>query len=117
MEVVSPPPSSRIVAMVRREREEENWGTGTPRDLRHIGEKLDNCPCLRLVNLPTFRLGVIFPQSGEHYKRSYQLHCEHYSVDKIVVAAKVCIFEIFFRLLAIWRGVWFLIYFFNFHLR
>ncbi|PRD31533.1 UNVERIFIED_CONTAM: hypothetical protein NCL1_23262 [Trichonephila clavipes] len=48
MEVVSPPPSSRIVAMVRREREEENWGTGTPRDLRHFGEKLDNCPCLRL---------------------------------------------------------------------
>ncbi|GFY02167.1 transposable element Tcb2 transposase [Trichonephila clavipes] len=27
-------------------------------------KKLDNCPRLRLVNLPTFRLGVLFPRHG-----------------------------------------------------
>ncbi|GFV97141.1 uncharacterized protein TNCV_3527261 [Trichonephila clavipes] len=99
--------------MVRKEREEEKGGAGTPRDLRHIGEKLDNFPRLRLINLTTFRLEVLSPQTREYYQRSYQLlHCEHYSVDKIALAAKACLFEIFFRLLAIWRGVRFLIYFF-----
>ncbi|GFY14001.1 uncharacterized protein TNCV_1296621 [Trichonephila clavipes] len=27
-------------------------------------KKLDNCPRLRLVNLPTFRLGVLFSRPG-----------------------------------------------------
>ncbi|GFU17042.1 uncharacterized protein TNCV_2479881 [Trichonephila clavipes] len=39
-------------------------------------KKLDNC--LRLVNIPTFRLGDIFSPTREHYQRSYQLQCEHY---------------------------------------
>ncbi|PRD27351.1 UNVERIFIED_CONTAM: hypothetical protein NCL1_35590 [Trichonephila clavipes] len=34
--------------MVRREPEDEKRVAGTPRDLCHISEKLDNCPRLRL---------------------------------------------------------------------
>ncbi|GFV52496.1 hypothetical protein TNCV_1580151 [Trichonephila clavipes] len=52
--------------MVRREPEEEKrkGGAGTPRDLCHIVEKLNNCRRLRLVNLPIFRLGVLFSRPG-----------------------------------------------------
>ncbi|GFU14269.1 uncharacterized protein TNCV_3579361 [Trichonephila clavipes] len=39
-------------------------------------KKLDNCLRLRLVNFPTFRLGVIFSPTREHYQRSYQLQCQ-----------------------------------------
>ncbi|GFW67325.1 uncharacterized protein TNCV_2595581 [Trichonephila clavipes] len=47
--------------MVRREREEEK-GERVHRVTCVISvKKLGNCPRLRLVNLPTFRLGVLFP--------------------------------------------------------
>ncbi|PRD20601.1 UNVERIFIED_CONTAM: hypothetical protein NCL1_54116 [Trichonephila clavipes] len=112
-----PPPSLRIVAIVTREREEKR-GSGVHRVTCVISvEKLDNCLRFRLVNFPNFRLVVIFSRTWEHYQWSYQLQCEHYGVDQIALAAKACLLEIFFRWLATWRCVWWLIYFFNFHLR
>ncbi|GFV13191.1 hypothetical protein TNCV_3623241, partial [Trichonephila clavipes] len=60
-------------------------GAWTPRDLRHIGEKLDNCTRLQLVNLPAFRLGVPFPQTRNIINGRIS---SHYSVDKIPFAAK-----------------------------
>ncbi|GFT86509.1 hypothetical protein TNCV_457991 [Trichonephila clavipes] len=56
-----PPIPPRIFAIKERARGGKG-GAGTPRDLCHIGEKLNNCPRLRLVNLPTFGLGVLFPR-------------------------------------------------------
>ncbi|GFW22357.1 uncharacterized protein TNCV_1431111 [Trichonephila clavipes] len=51
--------------MVRREPEEENKGERGHRMTCVIAvKKLDNCPRLLLVNLPTFRLGVLFPIHG-----------------------------------------------------
>ncbi|GFT55785.1 hypothetical protein TNCV_2271351 [Trichonephila clavipes] len=49
-EVVALPIPPRIVVMVRRAPEEEKrkGGAGTPRDLCHIDEKLNNCGHLRL---------------------------------------------------------------------
>ncbi|GFY07732.1 uncharacterized protein TNCV_4133291 [Trichonephila clavipes] len=48
--------------MVRREPEEEKGERGHGMICVISVEKLDNCPRLRMVNLPTFRLGVIFPR-------------------------------------------------------
>ncbi|PRD24355.1 UNVERIFIED_CONTAM: hypothetical protein NCL1_44025 [Trichonephila clavipes] len=78
----------RIVAMVRREREEEKGERGHRLSCVISVKKLDNCPRRRLVNLPTFRLGVLSPQIREHYQWSYKLQCEHYGEDKIALAAK-----------------------------
>ncbi|GFX46812.1 hypothetical protein TNCV_4039581 [Trichonephila clavipes] len=67
-EVVSPSPSiPRIVTMVRREREEEKRERGHRVTCVISLKKLDNLPRLQLVNLPTFRLGVLFPKTREHY--------------------------------------------------
>ncbi|GFX80001.1 uncharacterized protein TNCV_2890561 [Trichonephila clavipes] len=63
----------RIVAMVRREREEEKGERGHRLSCVISVKKLDNCPRRRLVNLPTFRLGVLSPQIREHYQWSYKL--------------------------------------------
>ncbi|GFX30556.1 uncharacterized protein TNCV_3462071 [Trichonephila clavipes] len=48
------PPSPRIVAMVRKEREEEKGEMGHRVTCVISVKKLDNCPRLRLVILPTF---------------------------------------------------------------
>ncbi|GFX00485.1 uncharacterized protein TNCV_2091351 [Trichonephila clavipes] len=50
--------------MVRRESEEEKGERGHHVTCTISLRKSDNCPRLRLVNLPTFRLGVIFPRPG-----------------------------------------------------
>ncbi|GFU28885.1 uncharacterized protein TNCV_470181 [Trichonephila clavipes] len=51
--------------MVKREPEEEKGGVGTHHVTLVITvKKLDDCPRLRLVNLSTFRLGVLFPRPG-----------------------------------------------------
>ncbi|GFT07022.1 uncharacterized protein TNCV_1415731 [Trichonephila clavipes] len=50
--------------MVRREREEEKGERGHHVTCVISVKKLDNCPRLHLVNLPTFRLGVLFPRPG-----------------------------------------------------
>ncbi|GFX31758.1 uncharacterized protein TNCV_170911 [Trichonephila clavipes] len=50
--------------MVRREPEEEKKERGHRVTCVLSVEKLDNCPHLRLVNLLTFRLGVLFPRNG-----------------------------------------------------
>ncbi|GFV34951.1 uncharacterized protein TNCV_2097791 [Trichonephila clavipes] len=68
--------------MVRRKREAEMGERGHYVTYVISVKKLDNCPRLRLINLPTFRLGVLFPQTREHNQRSYQLHCQHYGVDQ-----------------------------------
>ncbi|GFV27954.1 uncharacterized protein TNCV_132711 [Trichonephila clavipes] len=96
------PPSPRIVTMVRIKPEEEKGERGHRVTCVISVKKLDDCPSLRLVNLPSFRLEVLFHQTQEHYQPSYQLQCEHYGIDKIALAAKACLFEIFFRLLATW---------------
>ncbi|GFS75662.1 uncharacterized protein TNCV_3424221 [Trichonephila clavipes] len=74
--------------MVRRGREEKKGERGHRVTYVISVKKLDNYPRLRLVNLPIFRLGVLFPQTREHYQRSCQLQYEHYGVDKIALAAK-----------------------------
>ncbi|GFW62224.1 uncharacterized protein TNCV_4421131 [Trichonephila clavipes] len=50
--------------MVRRKPEEEKGERGHRVTCVISVKKLDNCPRLQLVNLPTFRLGVLFPRSG-----------------------------------------------------
>ncbi|GFT30007.1 hypothetical protein TNCV_1217581 [Trichonephila clavipes] len=57
---LSPIPT-RIVAMVRREPEEEKGVRGHRVTCVISVKKLDSCPRLRLVNLPTFRFVVNFP--------------------------------------------------------
>ncbi|GFX58043.1 uncharacterized protein TNCV_4048011 [Trichonephila clavipes] len=47
-----------------REPEEEKGEWGHHATCVISVKKLDNCPRLRLVNLPTFRLGVLFPRPG-----------------------------------------------------
>ncbi|GFW51989.1 uncharacterized protein TNCV_1189191 [Trichonephila clavipes] len=103
--------------MVRREPEEERGVEGTPLDLYHISEKVGLLPTSPTGQLTHLQIRGPLPQTWEHYQRSYQLQCEHYGVDKIALAAKACLFEISFRLLATWRCARWLIYFFNFHLR
>ncbi|GFS62780.1 uncharacterized protein TNCV_3202071 [Trichonephila clavipes] len=48
--------------MVRRKPEEEKGERGHRVTCVISVKKVDNCPRLRLVNLPTFRLGVLFPR-------------------------------------------------------
>ncbi|GFX94878.1 uncharacterized protein TNCV_2379511 [Trichonephila clavipes] len=50
--------------MVRREPEEEKGERGHRVTCVISVKKLDNCRRLRLVNLPTFRLGVLLPRPG-----------------------------------------------------
>ncbi|GFX37270.1 uncharacterized protein TNCV_995451 [Trichonephila clavipes] len=50
--------------MVRRDPEEEKGEQGHHVTYVILVKKLDNCPRLRLVNLPTFQLGVLFPRPG-----------------------------------------------------
>ncbi|GFW40478.1 uncharacterized protein TNCV_1020351 [Trichonephila clavipes] len=59
-----PPYPPRIVAMVRRDPEEEKGERGHSVTCVISVKKLDNCPRLRLVNLPAFRLEVLFPRPG-----------------------------------------------------
>ncbi|GFX28346.1 hypothetical protein TNCV_596591 [Trichonephila clavipes] len=50
-----------MVAMVRRKPEEEKGVRGHHVTCVILVKKLDDCPCLQLVNLSTFRIGVNFP--------------------------------------------------------
>ncbi|GFU56996.1 uncharacterized protein TNCV_1778701 [Trichonephila clavipes] len=66
--------------MVRREPEEEKGERGHRVTCVISVKKLDNCLRLRLVNLPSFRLGVLFPQTREYYQRPYQLLSQTYRI-------------------------------------
>ncbi|GFW39172.1 hypothetical protein TNCV_1831621 [Trichonephila clavipes] len=78
--------------MIRRE---GKGGSGTPRDLRHMGEKVGSDSDDHVSDwstFPTSKIGVLILKPGALSTLVSVAICDHYGVDKTALAAKPAFF-------------------------